>query len=199
MSIFLIVENMGIIGRIYARMERSVRYFRGLVRSGSFGSCGKGLRLGRIDFFHGEKYISIGESVAFDCGISLAAWNFGYGIPSITIGNGCNFGAYNHITSVGEIVIGDGVLTGKWVTITDNSHGKIDFQELQIPPSEREVVFCGKVVIGPRVWIGDKVTILPGVEIGEGCVIGANSVVTKSIPPFSVAVGNPARILSKRW
>ena len=53
------------------------------------------------------------------------------------------------------------------------------------------------VVIGENVWIGDKATILPGVSIGDGAVIGANAVVTKDVPPYSVVVGNPAKIINK--
>ena len=53
----------------------------------------------------------------------------------------------------------------------------------------------GDVIIGKNVWIGDKVTILPNVKIGDGVVIGANSVVTKDIPPCSVVAGNPAKII----
>lgn len=54
-----------------------------------------------------------------------------------------------------------------------------------------------KVVIGDNVWIGDNSVILPGVEIGKGSIIGANSVVTKSIPDYSIAVGIPARLVKK--
>ena len=49
--------------------------------------------------------------------------------------------------------------------------------------------------VGNNVWLGDKVSILPGVHIGDGSVIGANSVVTHSIPPYSIAAGNPAKVL----
>lgn len=56
----------------------------------------------------------------------------------------------------------------------------------------------GAITIGNGVWIGDNVTILPGVQIGNGAVIGAGSIVTKSIPPYSIAVGNPARVIKKR-
>lgn len=57
----------------------------------------------------------------------------------------------------------------------------------------------GKVVIGNNVWIGDSVIILPGVQIGDGAVIGAGSVVTKSVPAYHKAVGNPARVVGKRF
>ena len=66
-----------------------------------------------------------------------------------------------------------------------------------LPPVSRPLVSKGKVVIGENVWIGDKATILPGVSIGDGSVIGANAVVTKDVPPYSVVVGNPARIINK--
>lgn len=59
------------------------------------------------------------------------------------------------------------------------------------------VEFALPVSIGDDCWIGGNVSILPGVTIGNGCTIGANSVVTKSIPPFSVAVGSPARVIKK--
>ncbi|PSB09569.1 hypothetical protein C7B62_12775 [Pleurocapsa sp. CCALA 161] len=57
----------------------------------------------------------------------------------------------------------------------------------------------GAINIGNGVWIGDNVTILPGVEIANGAVIGAGSIVTKSIPPYSIAVGNPAKVIKKRF
>lgn len=57
----------------------------------------------------------------------------------------------------------------------------------------------GETVIGNSVWIGDNVLILPGVRIGDGAIIGAGSVVTREVPPFSVAVGVPARVIKKRF
>lgn len=116
-------------------------------------------------------------------------------IPELHIGNGCVFGQYNHITAVNRIIIGDNLLTGRFVLISDNTHGGMSVGELKIHPSARPVQSKGEVVIGNNVWIADKVSILPGVNIGDGCVIGANSVVTHDIPPYSLAAGSPARIL----
>lgn len=117
--------------------------------------------------------------------------------PEMIIGDGVSIGAFNHITCTNRIVIGDGVLTGKFVTVTDNSHGNTDYASLHIKPNDRDVVSKGPVVIGNNVWIGDKATILPGVTIGDGAVIAANAVVTKDVPAYSVAAGNPARIIKK--
>lgn len=114
------------------------------------------------------------------------------------IGSHCSFGAYNHITCANRVIIGDNCLTGKWVTITDNSHGETDSDSLHLSPTKRPITSKGPVVIGNNVWIGDKATILPGVTIGDGAVIAANAVVTKDVPKYSVVGGNPARILNKK-
>jgi acetyltransferase-like isoleucine patch superfamily enzyme len=146
----------------------------------------------------GPQFITIDKQSNIQTGTYLTAWNqcgatkFS---PLITIGSDCHIGAYNHITSVNRIIIGNGFVSGKWVTITDNSHGDTLFESLSIPVSKREIVTKGPVIIGKNVWIGDKATILPGVTIGDSVVVGANSVVTNDIPPFCVVAGNPARIM----
>ena len=117
--------------------------------------------------------------------------------PKLTIGNNCSFGAFNHITSINKIKIGNRCLTGKWVTITDNSHGKTDFESLQVEPIRRPLYSKGPVYIGNDVWIGDKATILPGVTIGDGAIIAANAVVTKDVPSYSIVAGNPAHIIKE--
>lgn len=66
-------------------------------------------------------------------------------------------------------------------------------------PRIDELPLKGDTVIGNDVWIGQNVTFLPGVHIGDGCIIGANSVIAKDIPPFSVAVGNPCEVKRKRF
>lgn len=114
---------------------------------------------------------------------------------SLEIGDGFNIGEYTHITAMGHMRIGKNLLTGRWVTITDNGHGSTDEITSDVPPIERKLFCKGSVTIGDNVWIGDKATILPGVTIGNGAVIAANSVVTKDVPPYCVVVGNPAKII----
>lgn len=147
----------------------------------------------------GEDCISIGDGTHIAEHCVLTAWKTtcagGDFHPEIVIGKNCDFGAWNHISATNSIRIGDNLLTGKWVTITDNSHGSTDAETLQSPPLTRKMVSKGAVVIGKNVWIGDKATILPGVMIGDGAVIAANSVVTKDVAPYSVVAGNPARVV----
>lgn len=187
-----------------------------------FRDCDITVRFGRIGALKGPQYISIGKNTGFGDWIYLTAWDTYYPIsnkvtydgiieqpqkngkyiqhltPELTIGEKCSFGAFNHITCTNRVQIGNGVLTGKWITITDNSHGATDFDSLCIMPSQRPVVSKGPVVIEDNVWIGDKATILPGVHIGEGAVIAANTVVTKEVPPYCVVGGNPARIIKQK-
>lgn len=161
---------------------------------------GKNVLFNRIGMLEGAKYISIGEESFFGQDIFLTAWDSYRGQrfqPTIRIGSHCHFGEWNHITAINHIEIGDGCLTGKWVTITDNAHGLTDYSSLKLPPVERELVSKGPVVIGRNVWIGDKATILPGVTIGDGAVIAANAVVSKDVPAYAVVAGIPAKIIKQ--
>ena len=69
----------------------------------------------------------------------------------------------------------------------------------KVTPKLKDLSFKGDTVIGNDVWIGKNVTILPGVHIGDGAIIGANSVVTKDIPAYHIAGGNPCKIIRKRF
>ena len=69
----------------------------------------------------------------------------------------------------------------------------------KVTPKLEDLPFKGDTIIGNDVWIGQNVTILPGVHIGDGTIIGANSVVTKDIPPYHIAGGNPCKIIRKRF
>ena len=67
------------------------------------------------------------------------------------------------------------------------------------PPAPSDMPFKGDTVIGNDVWIGQNAVILPGVRIGDGAIIGANSVVGSDVDPYTIAVGNPAKVLRKRF
>lgn len=148
------------------------------------------------------KRITIGNNSCIGSFCMLEAWTFHHHTktsysPSIKIGNNCHLGEYSHITAINDVSIGNNVLTGRFVLISDNSHGDTDEASLSLPPMERPLRSKGSVVIEDDVWIGDKVTILSGVTIGKGSVIAANSVVTRDVPAYSVAGGIPAKILKQ--
>lgn len=115
--------------------------------------------------------------------------------PEIVIGNDCNIGEYCHITAIQRITIGNGLLTGRFVYIGDNSHGVLSLKDAETPPAKRHLVSKGEIIIGNNVWIGDKVTILGGVTIGDNVIIGAGSIVTHDVPSNSLAVGIPAKVV----
>ena len=69
----------------------------------------------------------------------------------------------------------------------------------QEPTKKEDLPYKGDTIIGNDVWIGQNVTFLPGVHVGDGCIIGANAVVASDIPPYSVVVGNPGKVIRKRF
>ncbi len=145
----------------------------------------------------GEEFISIGEGCNIGKRTIISAWKYYQNQtynPEIKIGNNVSIGNDCHITSINKIVIDNCVLIGTKVTISDNSHGDTNIETLLLPPEKRNLYSKGPVIIEKNVWVGDKVTILPNVTIGENTIIGANSVVTKSIQSNVVACGNPAII-----
>lgn len=148
----------------------------------------------------GSKSISIGENSVIQGYCILGCWiryNNDTFTPTITIGDNCNIGEHTHISSINKIMIGNGLLTGRYVYIGDNSHGGFTAEEATIPPINRKLCSKGEIVIGNNVWIGDKVTILGGVHIGDNVIVGANSVVTKDVPSNSIVAGIPAIIIKQ--
>lgn len=108
---------------------------------------------------------------------------------NIKLGKNVFINACCRFQDQGGITIGDGTLVGHNVTIATLNH---DYN-----PNNRASITPKPVKIGKNVWIGSDSTILPGVEIGDGAIIGAGSVVTKNVPANTIAAGNPARIIRK--
>ena len=104
-----------------------------------------------------------------------------------------------HIVAHESVRIGDNVLMASNIFITDTSHGSFTegASAPDVAPDGRPLVMK-PTRIGDNVWIGEGVCIMPGVEIGDGCTIGTNSVVTKSVPANTVVAGAPARAI-RRW
>ena len=147
---------------------------------------------------YGGKYITIGKGTIIGKHATIEAWNHFLGksfSPSIIIGKNCTIKDRVHITSINGITIEDGVSVGSDVLITDNAHGASIRSVLELKPTDRELSSKGKVHIKQNVWIGEKASIMPGVTIGKGAIVGANAVVTKDVPDYAVVGGNPAKII----
>lgn len=119
----------------------------------------------------------------------------------LNIGDAVSIGPYSVVQVDGEI--GDYALIGMGVQIVGRDDHAID--EVGVPyvlstwVSDRPATTRDRVVIGRDVWIGGRATVLGGVTIGEGALIGSASVVTSDVPPYSIVVGNPARVVGERF
>lgn len=146
----------------------------------------------------GARCISIGDNAKINRGVMLNAWP---GLltesPELTIGHDCHLGARSHVSAALSIRIGDNLLTGPNVLITDNSHGASDKALLDCHPDSRPLFSKGPVVIGHNVWIGTNACIMPGVTVGDGAIVAANSVVTHDVPAYSVVAGSPATVVKQ--
>lgn len=198
---FQLGKLLGVFYPVINKLKAMRRVIYSGYRSRKFRRFGKN---SIIDYdqvlLRGEKYIDIGEDCYIGIGGQLTATDSycGYSLtPEIIIGNNCRIGTYCHITAVKGIYIGDNVLTGKSILITDNAHGRSERSLLDLPPISRPLSSVGPVTIGDNVWIGDKASIMPGVTIGKGCIVAANSVVTHDVPDYCIVGGNPARIIKK--
>lgn len=151
-----------------------------------------------FSYLLGAQYISIGKKCNIGRGVQLTAWDHFREqtfTPEIVLGDNCSIGEDSHITAINSIRLGNNVRLGKKILITDNAHGASSAELLDIAPNYRPLSSRGAVVIDDNVWIGEKASIMPGVHIGKGVIVAANSVVTKDVPPYCVVAGVPAKII----
>ena len=116
--------------------------------------------------------------------------------PKISVGDRVAFSKDVHISCIDRIYIGNGVLFGSHVYVSDHNHGRYagDHQSNpDEPPAERELALGGAVIIGDNVWIGDNVVIVGPTRIGAGTIVAANSIVKGDIPSFMMIAGAPAK------
>jgi acetyltransferase-like isoleucine patch superfamily enzyme len=115
--------------------------------------------------------------------------------PEISIGNRVSATGYLTIGACSSVTIEDDVLIASHVFISDNSHGR---SRTDVPYKFQHLEQIAPVTIGRASWIGEHAVIMPGVSIGEYAIVGANSVVTRDVPPRSIVAGAPARVI-RRW
>ena len=113
----------------------------------------------------------------------------------IKLGKRTSLGANSVIVSMSGVELGEAVLTAGNCYL---SAGAYQFENLEIPVMDQDAFSKGPIIVGKNSWLGTSATILDGIKIGEGAVIGAGAVVTKDIPDFAIAVGLPAKVYKIR-
>ncbi len=169
--------------RLYTRLAAS-----------SFASLGKGSILYYASRFDNPNRISMGENVQVRPGVWLNAvtqWGGRSFSGTIDIGDHATIMDNVQISATENITIGQGVAIGRNSTIVDHNH---DYRHPDGPIVHAPPTNAHPVTIGRNTMVAVGCVIAPGVTIGEHCFIAANAVVTRDIPPFSFASGNPARV-----
>ena len=165
--------------------------FRSRLRGAIYRALGMTMEgpvwLERIEWPARPGCITLGNGAALDRGVTLLATN---DQAKIRIGESCYINRYTMIDASEQIEIGGQTMIGPFCYITDHDH---TFGP-EVAPGESPLV-AAPTVIGRQCWLGAHVSVLKGVTIGDGTVVGAGSVVTKALPPRVVAVGSPARVV----
>ncbi|PIF59338.1 acetyltransferase [Flavobacterium sp. 2] len=158
-------------------------------------------------YVRGKRGILGGENLTTGINLRIDIINAEKNECFLHIGKNVQINDYVHIGVAKGVTIGDNTLIASKVFISDHNHGSYKGED-QSKPEESPImrILDGKEIkIGSNVWIGEFVSILPGVTIGDGAIIGTMSVVTKDVPENSIAIGSPARVIkkynkvSKKW
>jgi acetyltransferase-like isoleucine patch superfamily enzyme len=161
------------------RLRAELARRRGFARMPLHGNALEMLRDGRLE---------LGEHVLFEPGV----WITGPAPARIRIGTGCFLNLGVMVAAIDEVEIGDHCMFANGCFVSDADHR---FDDPGVPVPFQGFTSKGPTRIGDNVWCGANVVVTSGVAIGERCVIGANSVVTRDVPARSVAVGAPARVI----
>lgn len=147
----------------------------------------------------GRQYMEVGKGFTTGKGCRLEAYPIGTS-KTLFIDENFQMNDYVHITAMESVRIGKNVLLASKIYISDCSHGSYSGSDNDSSPAEipkDRKMFSKPVVIEDNVWLGEFVSVLPGVTIGKGSIVGANSVVSKDLPANVIAVGSPAKIIKK--
>lgn len=155
----------------------------------------KHMPLSDARFSFGSKRVRAfcGKLILENCGKNVNIEKGAQFSSAISLGDNSGIGSYAQISS--NVVIGKDVMMGPYCFIYTSNH-RMD--GLEQPMRKQGFTPPRAVIIEDDVWIGARVTILPGVHIGKGSVLGAGSVITADVPPYAVVGGNPARVLKYR-
>jgi carbonic anhydrase/acetyltransferase-like protein (isoleucine patch superfamily) len=179
--------------RTYQLASRIKSKLFSLMVSGAFARFGKRTVLAGPIRLSGEERISLGDGVFVGAGSWLQTLPDGSNdTVAITIGDGTSIAGNCVVSAVRSVVLEEKVLVARNVYISDHIH---KYDQLDTPVLDQGLGNIAPVLIERGAWLGQNVVVCPGVTIGRGAVVGANSVVNQDIPDYSVAVGAPARVV----
>jgi acetyltransferase-like isoleucine patch superfamily enzyme len=164
-----------------------------LLAAGAFAGFGKRTVLMLPLRVSGERRIYVGDRVYVGAGSWLQTLPDGNSeAVAISIGSGTSIAGNCVISAVRQVVLEEDVLFARNVYVSDHIH---KYSQPEVPILDQGVDKISPVLIKRGAWLGQNVVVCPGVTIGRGAVVGANSVVNQDIPDYCVAVGAPARVL----
>lgn len=175
--------------RALERLTNARNRFQGSARARLSGAERFGKRpviLGKVSFrldgraFFGDWFVAEALVVAIKISVAKTA--------ILSIGNRVYMNAGTSIEAWNDVQIGDHVFMAPFASIIDNDRHEVE---------PGAVLYKGPTIVGNNVWLGRNAAVMPGVTVGDGSVIGVNSVVTRDIPPNSFAAGAPARVIRK--
>jgi acetyltransferase-like isoleucine patch superfamily enzyme len=140
-------------------------------------------------------HIEVGDDVIVLEGSWLSVVSAHSTPARLVLGSGTRIGRYAHIACVGEVVFGANVLTSERVFVGDTYHG---YEQANVPILHQPMAAAKPVHIGDGAFLGIGAIVLLGVTVGENAYVGAGAVVTQDVPPRTVVVGNPARVI-REW
>ncbi|MDO8927289.1 MAG: acyltransferase [Sideroxyarcus sp.] len=167
-------------------------------RKKSFKEIGAQVHFGNFFSCMNPQFVSIGNNVTLGAHSIIFAVNHDLVsscTPEIVIGEGTYIGQHTSVHAIEGVHIGNHSVISDFVYISDLAHG---FDLNNGPILKQRWEKAGPITIGQGVFIGHGAKILPNVSLGDNCIVGAGSIVTKSFPAYSVIAGNPARLLRNR-
>jgi acetyltransferase-like isoleucine patch superfamily enzyme len=177
--------------RLWERLR--ARAFTMLLRR-SLRTCAAGARIQPPLRLHGERRIAIGERVFVASHCWLATYVHDGRAGELEIGEGTSIAGHCVLAAASRVTVGRSVLFARNVYVADHRHA---YEDTTRPVLAQGFAGVAPIEIGDGAWLGQNVVVCPGVRIGRGAVIGANSVVKTDVGDHCVAVGAPARVVRR--
>ena len=173
------------------------RFIRSLQLRRKFRTFGRNAVLMKPNMVTNPHYIEIEDNVFIREYSRLEAIDYDGSkkfTPVLKIKKGAHIEQFFHVGACEYVEIGENVLIAGRVYISDHNH---TFSDIDVPILAQGIESGGRVIIHENAGLGEGCVVLPGVTIGKNAIIGSNAVVTKDVPPYSIAVGIPAKVIKR--